>query len=50
LFCWSLKLGIHFLPFPLNPVSNYFWGRMVSIPFSSSHHSTWYCETMLLIV
>jgi hypothetical protein len=36
LFCWSLKLGIRFLHFPLNPVLNYFGGRMVSILFSSS--------------
>jgi hypothetical protein len=43
LFFWSLDLGICFLYFPLNPILIYFWGRMVSIPFLSSHYSTWYC-------
>jgi hypothetical protein len=33
LFCWSPELSICFLLFPLNPVLNYFWGGMVSIPF-----------------
>jgi hypothetical protein len=43
LFCWSLELDIHFLHFPLNPILIYFWGKMVSIPFLSSHCSIWCC-------
>jgi hypothetical protein len=49
LVCWSKELSVHFLHFPLNPVLNYFGGRMVFIPFSSSYHSTLYCATMFLI-
>jgi hypothetical protein len=40
---WSLDLGICFLHFALNPLLLYFGGKIVSIPFSSSHIYTWFC-------
>jgi hypothetical protein len=43
LLCWSLDLAICFLHFPLYPVLIYLEGRVVSISFSSSYNSTWYC-------
>jgi hypothetical protein len=45
LFCWSLNLGICHLHIPLVPILIWSWGKMVSILFPSSHHSTWcrYC-------
>jgi hypothetical protein len=44
LFCWSLNVGICFLHFPPVPVLTTYWGgKMVSIFFLSSHHSTWCC-------
>jgi hypothetical protein len=43
LFCWSLNLCIHFLHFPLVPLLICYWGKMVSILFPSSLHTTWWC-------
>jgi hypothetical protein len=39
-------IGYPFSSFPLNPVLNYFWGGLVSFPFSSFHHSC-YCVIVL---
>jgi hypothetical protein len=38
-----------FYSFSLNYVLNYFLRKVVSIPSSSSHHSTWCCVIMFLI-
>jgi hypothetical protein len=41
-FCWSLDLCICFLHFPLVPVLIYYWGKVISLFFSSSHNCP-YC-------
>jgi hypothetical protein len=40
-------IGYPFSSFPFESYIKLFWGEMVSIPFSYSHCSCWYCVTAL---